>query len=77
MANRSRLQIFVEILRVCETPKLKSHIVNQVFLNHSILPSFTEPLESQGHLMHVKNKYETTAKGKELFQTLIVINEYI
>jgi len=75
MRKRTRNEILTEILRLCLKPRKKTHIVNQVNLNFRILPDYVRPLESNGHLARNGIEYLTTIKGKELLETLEVVNE--
>jgi predicted transcriptional regulator len=74
LKKRGHLQIMFEVLKVCEQPQSRTHVMYKANLSHNGMLAVLQILEKY-KLLEVtgdsKKKYTTSAKGKEYLQKYV------
>jgi len=64
MVRRSKYDIYVDILQVCNAGSLKTHIVFRANLNHTMVGKHVNALIDLEYLTMEGEKYHITTKGR-------------
>jgi predicted transcriptional regulator len=69
--RRSHEQVLVDILRICETPKHKTHVLHNTNTNFKLLQSYLLQLQAAQliEIVPEKTRYATTKKGLKYLKT--------
>ena len=72
MERRSRIELLVDVLRLCVTPKIKTRITYEANLNFQLTGEVVDHLVEGGFLTECRLKgktaYRTTEKGLSLLR---------
>jgi predicted transcriptional regulator len=75
--KRGRLEIFAEILLVCDQRKAKTNIMYKTNLNYAQLQNHLKFLTSQGLLSMERKKYVTTEKGFRYVELFLELRDIL
>jgi len=73
MSRRETLEIVKEILELCRTPTIKTHIIYQCNLNFKIIKRYFDICFTNGWLQKEENTYMTTTLGNDYLVMLIPV----
>ena len=72
--KRSRLEIVIEILKVCGEETKKTSIIYRTNLNYQITEKYLDLLLEKRWVERIENEYKITCEGKEFLSKAKEVN---